>query len=62
MSFSKAEISGYDFECDFCQFAAMYEGVIFQDSWEQAKADGWRSFKDKDGVWVHKCPACMEEA
>ena len=33
----------------------------FASAWEEFKQAGWRRFKDADGEWADRCPACVED-
>lgn len=43
------------FRCDWCgrEYAGK-PGETFGQTWERAKAEGWRSHKNKAGKWVHR--------
>ena len=46
--------------CDDCEeeFAAE-AGLGFKEAWDQAKAEGWICYKDRDtDEWKHKCEEC----
>lgn len=44
------------FQCDFCDAKLRIPGKTFKETWEKAKARGWRAFKDEQAeVWKHKC-------
>lgn len=45
------------FTCDFCGTEHEASGT-WRDVWESLKEDGWRSFEDEDGEWVHRCEEC----
>jgi len=46
-------------ECDKCSAAGEeYDGGTFQEAWADAKADGWRAWKDDADEWCHSCPNC----
>ena len=32
----------------------------WHEAWAEAKADGWRAWKDKTDEWCHTCPSCVE--
>ena len=46
------------FICDNCDEEYKLAGGDFKETWEAAKADGWRCFKNKDDQWEHRCPDC----
>lgn len=46
------------FVCDSCGEDREVAGR-WRDVWQDLKEDGWRSFKDDDGEWRHKCPDCV---
>jgi predicted RNA-binding Zn-ribbon protein involved in translation (DUF1610 family) len=55
---------GFEFQCDVCGevIDPPRPGLgsaprDFMESWEEAKAKGWRAVKVRDG-WEHKCPKC----
>jgi len=45
-------------ECDCCEASDEFEGDDFNEAFDEAKAEGWRAFKDGDD-WMHKCPDCV---
>lgn len=47
------------YECDKCNRPPEdYMGDDFMAALAQAKADGWRAWKDRTGTWCHSCPEC----
>ena len=40
-----------------CYHSETYNGT-WKECWEEAKSDGWTSFKNKWDEWQHRCPAC----
>ena len=47
-------------ECDHCERdPEIYDGDDWDEALAYAKLDGWRTFRDKNGDWVVKCPACV---
>lgn len=46
------------FFCDNCSEEFSIAGS-FKEVWECAKQDGWRSYKNDEDEWQHKCPECM---
>jgi hypothetical protein len=51
---------GYTLSCDYCGDAADGLFDTFQEAVDYKKdiTNGWRSLKDKDGVWNELCPSC----
>lgn len=52
----------FDWECDACGITEQTEGDDFKEAWEEAKAKGWRSHKERllgQDEWFHKCPECV---
>lgn len=49
------------FTCDNCGETFTISGGDFKDSWEAAKQDGWRCFKNDDEEWEHRCPDCVRK-
>ena len=45
-------------ECDKCGTEDEFDGDTFQEAWADAKADGWRAYKDDSDEWCHSCPNC----
>lgn len=56
------EKNGPTFEvtCDFCPNDLDTGEDDFHMAVTELKLKGWRVFK-KDGEWVHKCAACLED-
>ncbi len=47
------------FICDNCDEQLEINSHSFKDAWESARDDhGWRTFKDNDGEWQHRCKEC----
>ncbi len=46
------------FVCDACGEAFEIAGE-FRESWTAAKQDGWRTFKNGEDEWEHRCPDCV---
>lgn len=44
--------------CDECSRKEEIYFGEWQTAWAEARADGWRSWKDKTGAWCHRCPTC----
>ena len=55
---------GFEIMCDgprcheFLDFTDTNEWCAMM---EMVRAEGWVTFKDKDGEWVNLCPACRED-
>lgn len=49
--------------CDTCgdYFGDDYTSDEFRDLLNDAKSDGWRTFRNDHEEWEHKCGVCMEE-
>lgn len=48
------------FFCDAIGCEETFEAAgLFKDVWACAKDDGWRSFKNEDDEWEHRCPECL---
>jgi hypothetical protein len=45
------------FECDSCDETLTCDTDNFNEAWNEAKREGWRSRKIGD-EWVHGCPSC----
>ena len=45
------------FYCDRCDEEFSCAGS-FKDVWEEAKGEGWRTFKNDEDEWEHRCPEC----
>lgn len=54
---SEVEGQQVTFFCDKCDEEFVTSGS-FRDAWESAKGDGWRTFKNADDEWEHRCPDC----
>lgn len=46
------------FTCDECGESDDDDGD-FAEVWADFKGGGWRAFRDDDGLWHHRCPACV---
>jgi hypothetical protein len=63
---SERSRDGVTFCCDVCgellEPAKLGRGSAprdWQESWQDAKAQGWRAVKNsRGGEWSHRCPAC----
>jgi hypothetical protein len=56
---------GFEFACDVCgqvwtppALGRGSEARDFQESWQEAKREGWRAVKSGGGEWEHRCPEC----
>lgn len=47
----------HTFSCDKCGDCEGGEGD-FRDVWADLKDEGWRTFRNDDGDWEHRCPVC----
>jgi hypothetical protein len=62
---SSACRDGIEFSCDTCdevwtppRLGRGSEPRDWNESWNAAKAAGWRAIKNKRGEWEHACPEC----
>jgi len=47
----------HEFECDYDSCTECFDGFgTFDEVWADAKADGWRCFKNDQGKFEHRCP------
>jgi hypothetical protein len=55
--------TGFDIECDTCGKTQYldFDWESFREAVAEAKENGWRSYKDEDGEWRHKCPECQRK-
>jgi len=55
--------TGFDIECDICEITQYldFDWEEFNAAIAEAKASGWRSYKDEDGEWRHECPECQRK-
>lgn len=55
---------GFDIECDTCGETEYldFDWEDFQGAIAEAKQRGWKSYKNKDGEWCHKCLTCQDKA
>lgn len=44
-------------ECDSCDEVFSSDSADFNETWNEAKRDGWRTRKVAD-EWLHGCPKC----
>lgn len=44
-------------ECDSCDEVFSSDSDDFNEAWNEAKRDGWRTRKIA-GEWLHGCPKC----
>lgn len=52
----------YEIFCDKCENSQEYESDTgFREVYDQAKADGWRAFRELDDSWAHSCPDCVQK-
>ena len=54
-------ISGFDMECDECGETEFFDRTYFQEFIADAKASGWKIFKDYAGDWAHLCLECAKK-
>lgn len=62
---SERTSAGIEFACDNCG-EVRTPGKLgigsakrdFTDEWMDAKEEGWRAVKGRDGNWSHRCPTC----
>lgn len=46
-------------ECDECDRKEEIYFGTWAEAWADAKADGWRAWRDKTNTWCHSCPECV---
>lgn len=47
------------FTCDLCEEVVEIQSQSFTDAWNHFKDKGWRTFKNKNDQWEHRCPECV---
>lgn len=52
-------ISGFDMDCDECGESQFFDRTYFADFIAEAKAAGWKTYKDDGGEWANLCPKCV---
>lgn len=53
--------TGFDITCDICGESEYLDfgWDNFQGAIAEAKARGWKAYKDEDDEWCHKCQTCQ---